>query len=335
MIGAAGVVAACAGPSAPTMPRPGPLTRAAASVANDACVSCHADVAATWRTSLHARSWTNAVFQGSFAKEPSAFCRDCHAPEHEARAIGVACVTCHDPNGSGSVLASPRGDGPDVRAPHRVLRDAAFATERACASCHDFAFPEAAARDHDGARMQRTTAEHHVSRFAERSCASCHMPVRAGGKREHGFAVASDPAMLRRALVARAARRDERAMLDLAPGEVGHAVPTGDLFRRLLVVAEVLGDDQRIVVHVERALSRHFRFEIAASGARVQRELSDDRVQGPQRVELDLGERARGREIAWRVEWQRVESIREEHAEIADTVILAEGRLPPGTIPLP
>ena len=136
--------------------------------------------------------------------------------------------------------------------------------------------------------------------------------------------------MLRRAIVARAARHEERVEIELAAGEVGHAFPTGDLFRRLVVVVEVVGEDYQLVAHAERTLARHFRFETSAQGAKVQREISDDRVQsqGPQRVELELGALGRGREIAWRVEWQRVQSMHGDDAVIAATVVVAEGRLP-------
>ena len=315
---------------ASVMPGPGPLARPNATAANAACEGCHAEAAATWRASLHARAWSDPVFQRSFLEEPATFCRNCHAPETGAPALGVACVTCHDPAGTGVVLASvptPAARGP---APHRVLRDPAFAGDRACASCHEFAFPDAAQRDDPTARMQRTISEHAASRFADRTCASCHMPKGTHGGRSHGFEVASDPAMLRRALVAQVTRTDESVVFELAPGEVGHAFPTGDLFRRLVLTAEVVGEDYQLVAHAVRALARHFRFEAGAHGGKFQRELSDDRVQGgPQQVEIRIGPQARGQAIRWRIEWQRVQSMHEEHAVIADTVVVAEGRLPP------
>lgn len=59
----------------------------------------------------------------------------------------------------------------------------------------------------------------------------------------------------------------------------------------------------------------------------MQREIGDDRVQGAMHVDLDLGPRARGQAIAWRIEWQRVQSMRDQEAVIADLVILAEGQL--------
>ncbi|MBX3191855.1 MAG: hypothetical protein KF819_32995 [Labilithrix sp.] len=319
--------ACAASPLAPApveiaMPGPGPLARHDAASRNAACESCHAEAAATWRSSLHARAWTDPVFERSFAKEPAAFCRDCHAPEVAAPAIGVACVTCHDPKSTGEILAVPRAtSATSERAPHAVRRDSRFAGDGACASCHEFPFPDVAARGGDGARMQRTIEEHAASRFADRTCASCHMPKLASGARGHAFAV--EP-MLARALVVRATRSDEGVRIDLSPGEIGHAFPTGDLFRRLVIVAEV-ADDPR--ARAERALARRFRFETNAEGAKIQREIGDDRVAAPKTVEIVLGPEARGREIAWRVEWQRVVSMRGDVAEIASAVIVASGRL--------
>jgi hypothetical protein len=326
------------------MPGPGPRAHAREASANDACVGCHADVARSWRGSLHARAFVDDVFQRAFAIEPLPFCRDCHAPERAARkapdpareALGIACVTCHDPAGRGEVLAAPRdaGDARDareasVRPPHAVRREAAFATAAACVGCHDFPFPDVAARGHDGLRMQRTAAEHVASPFADTSCAACHMPrdATAAGWRGHGFSVAGNEALLRDALVAHATRDGERVVVDLAPGRVGHAFPTGDLFRRLLVVAEVVGDDWQLFAHAERALGRSFAFAPNAAGVMVQRETSDERLVGPTRLTLDLGPNARGHDIAWRVEWQRVLGARDGQAVIAGTVVLASGRL--------
>ncbi len=341
LLGTALTLAACArGGAAPpppavidhVLPGPGPRARKDAAAANAACEGCHAEAATTWRASLHAQAWSDPVFQRSYEVEPSRFCRDCHAPESATPALGVACVTCHDPSGRGVVLAAraaPNASGqPAPAAPHPVQREAAFAGSGACASCHEFPFPDAAQRGHDGAQMQRTVTEHAASRFADRPCATCHMPRTARGGRAHGFAVASDPAMLRRALVVHVTRRGDAVAFDLAPGEVGHAVPTGDLFRRLVLVAEAVGDDHQLLAQAVRPLGRHFRFEDAPRGGTVQREVADDRVQGALHVDLELGLGARGQAIVWRIEWQRVQSMRGEEAVLADVVILDQGRLP-------
>jgi hypothetical protein len=308
------------------MPGPGPHARTGAEAANEACARCHAEAAAAWRGSLHAQAWTDPVFQRSYEVEPARFCRDCHAPETATPAMGVACVTCHDPGGSGVVLAGAARPGAEP-SPHPVQRDPAFSGPTACAGCHEFPFPDAAQRGHDGAQMQRTVTEHAASRFAARACATCHMPKTPHGGRAHGFAVASDPAMLRRALVAHVTRTGDAVGFDLAPGEVGHALPTGDLFRRLVLIAEVVGEDHQLIAHATRSLGRHFRFEPGPHGGKVQREIADDRIQGTMHVDVDLGPRAHGQPIAWRIEWQRVQSMHEEEAVVADAVVLAEGRL--------
>lgn len=321
---------------APAMPGPGPITRTGDVVALDAeCTRCHADVGASWHASLHAQAYTDPIYQRSFAVEPGTFCHDCHAPERASAEHGIGCVTCHDPRGTGIVLAAPSDPSTPARAaaPHRITRDARFGGEGACAGCHDFAFPDVVARGNDGARMQRTIDEHRASRFASRTCASCHMPKTASGARGHAFTTAGDLSMLRRALVVRSARRDgDSIVLELEPGDVGHAFPTGDLFRRLLVTAEATAEDYRIVARAERPLGRHFRYEPSTLGApaKVQRETGDDRIDRPRSIALDLGEAARGNSVAWRIEYQRVESMHGDHATIADSIVVAQGLLETG-----
>ena len=85
--------------------------------------------------------------------------------------------------------------------------------------------------------MQSTLAEHRRSEHRTLGCNDCHMPIVGDAKarrRSHAFPGAYDPAMLARSVVIESERIDrERVRLILRPGEVGHAVPTGDLLRRL------------------------------------------------------------------------------------------------------
>ncbi len=283
------------------MPAPGPRAIGAAG-ANEACVSCHADAAKAWRHSAHATAFSDPVFQKALAQEPSSFCRDCHAPETDAREVGVSCVTCHDPKGTGEILTARAS-----KAPHPVRVEAAFGTDRACASCHEFTFPGRADA------MQRTISEHRASPVAGASCASCHGA--------HDVAVGA--AMLRGSLVAKAERRGDRLVLHLRSNGVGHSVPTGDLFRRLVASAEVVTDDHLVVTSAERAIARRFRFE-----GHAQTEIADDRIADARDIDLDLGPASRGQPIAWRVEWQRVSAMHGDDAEIAERVVVIEGREP-------
>ncbi|MBK8255869.1 MAG: hypothetical protein IPK82_24780 [Polyangiaceae bacterium] len=150
---------------------------------NRTCEVCHADIAAEWRTSRHHVAYTNLPYQHSVEREhPSVqpFCQSCHAPEANPLSpptpltaeLGVGCVTCHAPQGP--VLASAEKRGP---APHAVLRTLEFATEKACASCHEFLFPSKVGTS--GLQMQRTVTEHRDSP-GEQTCQHCHMPLTAG-----------------------------------------------------------------------------------------------------------------------------------------------------------
>jgi hypothetical protein len=283
--------------------------------ANAACESCHPDIAAEWRASLHRRAHVEPAYQRAFAIEPLPFCQGCHAPEAAPdRAVppaladlGVGCVTCHD-TGAG-VLA---GDSSIAHhAPHAVVRDARFASSDGCAGCHEFRFP--GARGADAASFMQTTAREHAnSAHAATRCAECHMPLAGDPRhpqRSHAFGASRDPASIRRAVRVTAARTGPRRLrVELAPAWVGHAFPTGDLFRRVEIVAEVLGPEMLVSSSASRYLTRHFELPAHVGGYR--RLVADDRVgalgSAPIVVELDLGEAADHRPIAWRVAYQRV-----------------------------
>jgi hypothetical protein len=331
-------VASAAASSGERMPGPAPQRRAGdAARENAACEACHVDVANEWRGSMHAQADVDPVYRRALAREPMAFCRGCHAPEADPStdapprlaAIGVGCVTCHRTSGD-AVLAGP-ARGERREAPHAIVRDARFASPAACASCHEFDFPDSAARAHPE-RMQSTVSEHAASASAATACGACHMPRGADGHRSHAFAASRDPAMLRSAVNVRATRGPTKVRLHLAPGAAGHAFPTGDLFRRLVVVAEAVGDDWAVSGEASRALERRFKMSAVSPGHVGRVLVGDDRV-GPrdaQDVELELGDAARGRTIAWRVEYQRVEhplGADDSAAVVAESTVVAEGSL--------
>jgi len=325
------------------MPGPATTARADAPARNAACEGCHRDIAAEWRGSLHHRAYTEATFARALAREPTGFCRGCHAPEADPSrpapkalaALGVGCISCHAPAhaglADGAVWAGPAATG---AAPHPVVPSAAFAGVPGCANCHEFGF------DHEPAMlMQATVREHAASRFAGSSCADCHMPRVGEGSRRHrshGFAASRDPALLRTALQVEARRSRGSITLRLVPAAVGHAVPTGDLFRRLWIEAETRDSGGEVVAHAARAPGR--RFGHHHDGVlRRKLELADDRPGGPQAaadggitVVLELGAEVDASTVRWRVLHQRVElPLQDDEAIIAGTIELAAGTLPP------
>lgn len=226
----------------------GPVPRGVSDTTAEACAACHAEIAREWRASLHAQAWEDPVFQAAYAIEPMAFCRNCHAPlgrahaEPDARAAreAVSCAACHVR--AGTVLSTRE----TPQAPHPTFATRALGDSAFCAPCHQFNFPADPGTHRDvyatDEPMQDTFEEFRLSTaHANRtSCQDCHMPWRDDGNgrrhRSHVFPGGSDPGLLRRGvrveLSARVEGDETVVQARLLPGEIGHAYPTGDLFRR-------------------------------------------------------------------------------------------------------
>ena len=304
---------------------------------NRTCELCHPEEATQWRASLHRDAFTNPAFARSFAREPTPFCQGCHAPHADptrppprwAADNGVTCVACHLAGGAVRAASTPRSAEP---APHPLARSAGFSGPQACAGCHEFAFPPARRRQ-PGAVMQSTLHEHARSEYADIACQSCHMGAGPGARRDHRFAVSQDPALLRAAISASARRlAPDLLQLDLAPVGVGHAFPTGDLFRRLALVVEALDAADVRVAGATRYLARHF-------PARVHRgpgpqppdppEL-DDRLTEATHVQIHVPGAEAGHTLRWRVVYQRVDqrdAFAPELSSLAGEVELAGATL--------
>ena len=310
---------------------------------NDDCVACHGDVASEWSHSLHRQSFSDPMFQAALDREHDpAFCRSCHAPEAEPRhepskreaEAGVACVSCHVTGHDDEVLAVARPGVDDSDVPHKLRRAAEFGQPDACGRCHEFWFPSGGRAGHE-LKMQRTLAEHARSDHADETCQDCHMtPSRSGGAvhRGHRFAVVGQPAMLRAAVTIDASRPEPgRVVIELAPRLVGHAFPTGDLFRRLSL--ELRSDDEGPAWSDQRLLGRHFGGQRVGGGQVIKVEREDDRIgigSGPRVVEFDLPAELHDRPVAWMLVYERAleaSSGAERRADLWDRTEVARGSL--------
>ncbi|MGE0326806.1 MAG: multiheme c-type cytochrome [Polyangiaceae bacterium] len=306
---------------------------------NARCEECHADVAREWRGSGHQLAFTRPEFQRALVREPKhaqGFCSDCHAPESvterklagatddgvsaEAGALGVACTSCHAEQ-SPSAQATRVGNGLGRTAPHGFMGTAGDA---ACGACHDFSFQGKAS----SFAMQRTLAEHRAA-SSEATCVSCHMARSATGPAganathwSHSFPGGRDAKFVASALSVTASRLEPGSVrITLTPRDVTHAVPTGDLFRRLAVSVE-LPDGSKL----ERYLARHF-----ADSPRGRREVSDDRVHlTPRQVDFVLPRGMAGAKVRWQVSYQRVAHVdpdREGEATLDGWSLVGGGEL--------
>ncbi len=235
----------------------GPAPRGTGSGQAQDCGACHREIAEQWARSQHRSAWTDPVFQAAFQLEPMPFCRHCHAPlaptGREPRGLaasdGISCAVCHVREGAVHGSGEGRGDAAGSRAPHPVRTDARFAQSAYCAPCHQFNFPAEAVLGgqlfDSHAPMQDTFGEWSRSEHARSNtrCHDCHMPWRTAPDgtryRDHSFPGGRDPALLARAatvsVIARRASPEGRVTVrtQVQGADVGHAFPTGDLFRRL------------------------------------------------------------------------------------------------------
>jgi hypothetical protein len=268
------------------------------------CADCHREIAREWARSLHKSAWTDEVFQAAYDVEPMTFCRNCHAPLARegtrptgvAAREGVSCSVCHVRDGQILSSGAGRGDAPGTIAPHAVRADARFAQSEHCAGCHQFNFPAETTAGgplfDTRAPMQDTFGEWQRSSHAARGtqCQDCHMPWRTapdGARyRSHDFAGARDPSLLARSVRIEARATREGAALvvraRVIPTDVGHAFPTGDLFRRLELSVWIDGEPRRAqIVSFARSFSDVYERTPGGHMAFVRRQSGDSRVQPP------------------------------------------------------
>ncbi len=201
------------------------------------CAPCHTEIDAQWRESLHAHAWTDPIFQAEYATAPAPSCRGCHRPPSAASpARGIDCAACHV-RGDVIVAARPSLLGALV---HPVRADKAAAGVDACRACHQFGFTDDGTHDPNEA-LQDTVHEWEGSEAAAegRACQGCHMPAERGRdgvlRASHRLPGLDDPALLAGAVevIGHARPRPGGLMVEvrLRGRRIGHAFPTGDVFR--------------------------------------------------------------------------------------------------------
>lgn len=221
-----------------------PKTGAAMKSSAD-CAPCHKTVYDNWRESRHRVALTNELYHESHAREPSPWCINCHAP---LRAVGsekvpyrgdegISCLVCHAREGK--ILT---GGMPAKAEAHRYTVRAEFKDERLCEGCHDFNFPTAASAMSEGKDfhytaqpMQSTVEEYRASAYYGRvTCQGCHLF--SGTRDSHRFPGGHALDRLKNDLRLEIERVDAgHISVRLSAHGIGHAFPTGDLFRTVRV----------------------------------------------------------------------------------------------------
>lgn len=205
------------------------------------CGYCHAKEYEAWQGSRHRSSYTNALFQHGYAREPQKPCRLCHAPivrpAHQANLDheGISCLVCH--MRAGTIVSDKSIGQADYR--HALSKSSTIKSSEFCASCHEFNWmrPERhGAFSLTGSQMQTTYTEWLAYKKAggTKSCQGCHMP---GGS--HAFKGAHDVDFLRASIRVRTEKKHTgRCYIVLESEGVGHHLPTGDVFRHMTLEVE-------------------------------------------------------------------------------------------------
>jgi len=294
-------------PLAAQGPSPARFTPLEASLAPEACGTCHPAQLADWRTSTHAAAMGPGV-AGQLAemleREPATAlsCQSCHAPLAEQaplvpgtlaanptfdpalRARGIPCAACHlrgherfgPPRRDGSLASVAR-----ETLPHGgVTRTPAYLASEFCRSCHQFG-PDGYVLN--GKPLENTYAEWKASRFAAAGvqCQDCHMP-----DRRHLWRGIHDADMVRGGLTITLDETPPRAAGTVAArlvvenSGVGHRFPTY-VTPLVLLRAELVDAAGRALAgtRVERRIGREVTLDL-------EREVSDTRLAPGERAEL-------------------------------------------------
>lgn len=247
--------------------------------AGEDCGSCHTREQHTWAASRHAQAATNPAFRVAFAAGPRDWCLTCHAPLSAtqgpgALGEGVSCAACHL---RGKTVLAARAPSEQARSVHPIVEEPRLRTADFCARCHQFDAPVRASLEHEnrfvpsGTPLQDTFSEWRASSFAPSTpCQGCHM--REGS---HAFPGGHDAALVRGALGVEVwAVEPMRVLVTVRSRGVGHALPTGDPYRRLVVTLCEDADCTRVLGSAvfQRSLE---------STARTYRLVEDTRVPPP------------------------------------------------------
>jgi hypothetical protein len=228
------------------------------------CKECHEEIYEEWKTSRHRDAYTNRLYQESYAREPLTWCTNCHAPFLEAgldanqpelrfrKEEGVSCLVCHVREDKILVSSIPKKPKE-----HRYIESPYMKESEFCGSCHQFNFPVGTGKEKDfqfsHLPMQNTFQEWQNSFYYQKeTCQDCHQEYSVGKNRyrTHYFPGGHSIGFLNKTFQLNFYQVSNHELeLELVAKNLGHAFPTGDLFRKLLI--RILGKEKNEIAKLE------------------------------------------------------------------------------------
>ncbi|MFQ5508260.1 MAG: hypothetical protein ACE5FN_02865 [Leptospirillia bacterium] len=266
-----------------------------ASLSAEACGACHQAIYAEWKTSIHARAYTDPYFQAYWKKDKRIWiCLNCHTPlqnqqpekvtelkggkvnrpvkepnpafDAALREEGITCAACHVRDG---VIYGPYKD---ANAPHPTAYDPKYRSTEICYWCHQV--PSGPFQFYNGGPCA-TFFEFEDGPYAKKGyiCQTCHMPedlrpAAIGGPvrdtRRHLWQGGHFPAMLKRALQVELTTKSPTWQpgdaitfnLRLTNGGAGHKIPTGDPDRHFTILFETLDANGKVIKSEDHWIGR-------------------------------------------------------------------------------
>ena len=260
------------------------------------CGTCHKDIYEEWKTSYHAKAYTDPFFRAYWKKDGEVWiCLNCHTPlenqqpelikeiprnrvekavkeanpnfDKALQQEGITCAGCHVRDG---VILGPFDDSV---APHPTQFDPKFRTAEICYRCHQV--PKGPFQFY-AVGPCGTFPEYEGTFFArERGmiCQSCHMPeverpMAEGGPirrgRKHFWRGGHDPEQIKSALAVQLAVDPPQPRpgvsatitLTLINAGAGHKLPTGDPDRYFTVEFKVVDKNGRVLADQADSMGR-------------------------------------------------------------------------------
>lgn len=272
-----------------------PVPEGLSSLSAEECGTCHSEIYAEWKTSIHAHAWRDPYFQAYWQHDDRIWiCLNCHTPlenqqpervldledgkvqrpvkvpnpafDPALREEGITCAGCHVRDG---IIYGPYDD---AEAPHPTAHDPRYRTTEICYWCHQV--PSGPFQFYNGGPCA-TFFEFEDGPYAAHgfTCQTCHMPATRrpaadGGPvrdtRRHLWRGGHFPRMVKQALQVRLTGPgngwtvgDRVAFtLTLTNGGAGHKVPTGDPDRYFRVRFTERDDHGRVIREHSHKITR-------------------------------------------------------------------------------